>query len=397
MMRLILSVLAAFVPATGAVLSAQDTTPTPTFDAATAKAVIIDTTTAPSFGVYEPWTPQRRRATGDKCEGDWIEAVLYVTKQNGLTISERTGLRNGKLPVDFGMSISPASSAGLSMASYCQVGTDPARAPDMVGTNANGVICLFDDADFDAQNRAKVYLFGQVNRVSFGAGGSPSVTITSVDFVDTVPNEDGTSAGAGQVVSTSTPVVLSVDSTCDGLSNSALAVGGHEFYAIGVEGTVSSPSPSPLDSIYDQASYEPLSTRDYELTFTPTQADEPFRIRVWSFGNCGLISCDWNGMAFYDVIGGPAIIRFPLAVWGEVTYYAFGVQHMSSFVTVRTSTRTEVGYSLSSSLIIPTVEDSGTSSEGPTFGAPTRHAAPLFRLDPSQVPPEVLAAVPYLP
>lgn len=393
-MRLILSVLAAFVLAAGTTFSAQDTTPTPTFNAATAKAVIIDTTTAPSFGVYEPWTPQRRRATGDKCEGDWIEAVLYVTKQNGLTISERTGLRNGKLPVDFGMSISPASSTGLSMASYCLVGTDPARAPDLVNTNANGVICLFDDADFDSQNRAKVYLFGQVNRVGFGAGGSPSVTITSVDFVDANPNEDGISTGTGQVVSTSTPVVLSVDSTCDGLSNSALPVGGQEFYAIGVEGKVSSSRPSPLDSIYDQASYDPLSTRDYELTFTPTQADEPFRIRVWSFSNCGLTSCEWVGMAWYDVIGGPITIRFPLAVWGEVGYFAFGVQHMSTYETVRTSTRTEVGYSLSSTLITPTVDDSGTSSEAPTFGAPTRHSAPLFRLDPSQVPPEALATLP---
>lgn len=115
------------------------------------------------------------------------------------------------------------------------------------------------------------------------------------------------------------------------------------------------------------------------------------------FSNCGLTSCDWIGKSWYDVIGGPITIRFPLAVWGEVSYYAFGVQHMSSFVTVRTSTRTEVGYSLSSTLITPTVEDSGTSSEGPTFGAPTRHAAPLFRLAPSQVPPEIPAAVPCLP
>lgn len=362
---------------------------TTTVDKSTLKAIRIDQTIPPIFTFYEPNRPVRERATGDRCEGDWIGAIFYVNRTNGLVISERDDAVDGGIFVEMGVgwdNIGNRAIKGVEYAytfplAHCETADDRSRIHSTRGPAS----CFIKDSDFDANNRTKIFIWG--NRNSLGIDtGTYNVYATAHD--STRPTS--TRYWEYAVTSFSTKHSVTVDNVCTGAADVELPVGGGASFTFDVLGEEYTIYTNP-ERTQGRVAYRTFSSRDYEITMTPAQPKEPFQTFLWAY-NCSVTPCQVGIRGVFVGYDGPTVIRLPLDVWGESRRFSVGVRHENTW-GLGDSERTTVGFTLSVARIVPPVPPSGSgSSFAPevAFGAPTRHPVPLVREDHTNAPAPML-------
>lgn len=393
------AVASAFVLASfPAAAEAQTSTVPKDARAATAKAVVVDETVPLTLVFYEPGTPAGPRRTGDKCEGDWVAIGLAVTRKNGLVISERADAVNGAIDVSV---LAFVNFDGL-------LGRGPANLIDHMsnGTTScyvNGVVvasgagtCTLKDADFGTNNRASLWIGGERDYLGVGLAAFDPRTTRNADETFKVSGMVYDRGFRPHLPSATAPQTVTVDNVCVGAVETALPAGGSASFGFDVKGLETTECETELvngecPGQRWRRAWEPLSIRDYEITFTPTQADEPYRLYVW-FRNCSVNPCSTALRADFVAFGkSPVVLRIPFEVWGEKARFSVSAKHESTWgVGDENAT---VGFTLSVTRI-----GTGCSSCTSEFSwsppeVPTRHPVALHREDFSNAPRPMLRSL----
>ena len=329
------------------------------FDPTTAKAIVIDTTKTPSFFSYQPHGPAGARTGGDSCEGDWVGAFVWVKRQNGLVISTSGRAdSSGHISVEFRI-WGPSTVITQPFTDYlqCYVGVGTAAHDATTYTRASGTNrfgCDLQDSDFGADGRALVFLYGPSHIMDqTGDRAIPPDPATSVTLDMSVSAWDGPlnvgtdeNGNATGYVSftTSTVVQMTMDNICNGIPTVEIDIGGSSTFTTGIQGRRY--VDDSRGHCQGNIKYYALSVRDYEFSFTPTHAEEPFRFQLNAYPNCtqteGCGAANLN-MAL-DMIG-PTTIRVPLSVWGGMDYYEIIIRHQNTgYDSVRRDPRTLVAW-----------------------------------------------------